>query len=160
MSTLRFDHMAIQVADAASARELFSGVLGLPLLAAHNGDDWDGAPWLMMFYGLEDGGQIALCALARRGPVTKTITDLPHYAFAVRDRATLARWRRKLSEAGLVVRDEDHGRQHSIYFEDRSGTTWEITAPPSRNDVDRDAASVIDAWIARNTRSGSAGRHS
>jgi catechol 2,3-dioxygenase-like lactoylglutathione lyase family enzyme len=152
--TLRFDHMAIPVVDAASARELFSDILGLPLLGAHCGDDWDGAPWLMMFYGLDDGGQIALCALAGRKPGTKPATDLPHYAFAVRDRATLGRWRRKLADAGLAVRDEDHGRQQSIYFEDRSGTTWEITAPPSRNEVDRDAASVIDAWIARNPRSG------
>jgi catechol 2,3-dioxygenase-like lactoylglutathione lyase family enzyme len=153
MSALRFDHIAIPVADAASARELFGDILGLPLVAAYTGDDWDGAPWLMMIYGLEDRGQVALCALAKRAPGKKPATDLPHYAFAVRDAATLKRWRNKLIDAGLEVRDEDHGRQHSVYFEDRSGTTWEITAPPSRNVADEDAMAVIDAWIARNARS-------
>ena len=133
MSTLRFDHIAVPVADPASARELFGEILGLPLVAAHSGDDWSGAPWLMMIYGLEEGGQVALCALAKRKPAKKPAADLPHYAFAVRDGATLKRWRRKLEDAGLELRDEDHGRQHSIYFEDRGGTTWEITAPPSRN---------------------------
>jgi catechol 2,3-dioxygenase-like lactoylglutathione lyase family enzyme len=52
MSALRFDHIAIPVGDAASARELFGDILGLPLVAAYSGDDWDGAPWLMMIYGL------------------------------------------------------------------------------------------------------------
>ena len=148
MASLSFDHLAIPVADAAHARELFGDILELPLVAAHTGDNWDGAPWLMMIYGLHDGGQIALCALAGKTPAPKPATDLPHYAFSVRDRATLKRWRKKLQSAGLAPRDEDHGNQLSVYFEDRSGTTWEITAPPSRNKPDRAAGGVIDAWLA------------
>ena len=65
---LRFDHFALRVADAAHARDLFGNVLGLPLLAAHSGDNWDGAPWLMMIYELPGGGQMALCALAGFAP--------------------------------------------------------------------------------------------
>ena len=152
MASLRFDHLAIPVADAAHARELFGEILGLPLIAAYSGDDWDGAPWLMMIYGLKDRGQVALCALADGRSLPKPGTDLPHYAFSVRDRATLSRWRRKLKAAGFAVRDEDHGNQLSVYFEDRGGTTWEITAPPSRNAPDRKAGGVISDWIAKHPR--------
>jgi catechol 2,3-dioxygenase-like lactoylglutathione lyase family enzyme len=148
-ATLRFDHLAIPVADAAHARELFGEILGLPLVAAYTGDNWDGAPWLMMIYGLKGGGQVALCALADGRSLPKPGTDLPHYAFSVRDRATLSRWRRKLRAAGFAPRDEDHGNQLSVYFEDRTGITWEITAPPSRNTADRDAGAVVERWLAQ-----------
>ena len=59
---LRFDHVAVPVHDAKSAYQLFAETLGLPLLAAYSGDDWDGAPWLMMIFGLAEDGQVALCA--------------------------------------------------------------------------------------------------
>jgi catechol 2,3-dioxygenase-like lactoylglutathione lyase family enzyme len=148
MTALRFDHAALPVADAAAARALFGDVLGLPLVAAYAGDDWDGAPWLMMIYGLAGGGQIALCALAGRRPARRPATDLPHHAFSVGDPALLARWRARLAQAGFAVRDEDHGGQQSIYFEDGDGATWEITCPPSRNDPDPDARATVDAWLA------------
>ncbi len=148
MAALRFDHVAIPVGRADHARELFGDVLGLPLVAAYSGDDWGGAPWLMMIYGLSEGGQIALCALDGQAPPAKSAVDLPHCALAVRDRTTLRRWRRRLVAAGFAVRDEDHGDQRSVYFEDRDGITWEITAPPSRNAVDRQAPAVIEQWLA------------
>jgi catechol 2,3-dioxygenase-like lactoylglutathione lyase family enzyme len=154
MASLSFDHLAIPVADAAHARELFGDILELPLIAAYTGDDWDGAPWLMMIYGLNGGGQIALCALADGRSLPKPATDLPHYAFSVRDRATLQRWRRKLKSAGFAPRDEDHGHQLSVYFEDRTGTTWEITAPPSRNRPDAEAGTVITDWLAKHSNPG------
>lgn len=149
---MRFDHIAIPVADASAARHLFGEVLGLPLIEAHSGDDWDGAPWLMMIYGLEGDTQIALCALAKRRVPKKPATDLPHYALSVRDIATLQRWRKKLEDAGFDVRDENHGDRLSIYFEDRSDTTWEITAPPARNVPDPGAAEVVESWLAEHGR--------
>ena len=153
MSALRFDHVAIPVVDAADAQSLFGEVLGLPLVAAYSGDDWSGSPWLMMIYGLPGGGQVALCALAGTRPQPKPAIDLPHYAFSVRDRETLKRWRRKLKDAGFDVRDEDHGEgQRSIYFEDRSNTTWEITAPPSRNEIDPQASEVIEQWLTEHAK--------
>jgi catechol-2,3-dioxygenase len=145
---LRFDHFALRVADAAHARELFGEILGLPLVAAHSGDNWDGAPWLMMIYELPGGGQMALCALSGFAPPVPHATDLPHYAFAVPTVADLAHWRAKLERAGIAVRTEDHDGQQSLYFEDRGNITWEITAPPSRSERDAAAASVVNAWIA------------
>lgn len=131
----------------------------MPLIAADSGDDWGGVPWLMMIYGLTGGGQIALCALDGRAPPAKAAIDLPHCALAVRDRATLKRWRKRLVAAGFAVRDEDHGDQRSIYFEDRDGITWEITAPPSRNAVDKQAPAVIERWLtARGSARSGGGR--
>ena len=148
METLRFDHFAIRVSDAAHSRELFGEILGLPLLAAHSGDNWDGLPWLMMIYALPGGGQVALCVLAGSAPPVPHATDLPHYAFSVSSVGDLARWRTKLERAGIAVRTEDHDHQHSLYFEDRGNITWEITAPPSRNASDPAASSTVEAWIA------------
>jgi catechol 2,3-dioxygenase-like lactoylglutathione lyase family enzyme len=152
MSLLGFDHIAIPITDVNGARELFGNVFGLPLIAAHSGPDWGGKPWLMMIYGLPEGRHVALCALAGDEPVRKSALDLPHYTFAVRTRVTLKSCRKKLVAAGYVVRDEAHGHQQSIYFEDASGTTWEITAPPSRNRTDKSAASVVGAWLEQHQK--------
>lgn len=148
MKTLSFDHFALRVADAAHARELFGEILGLPLLAAHEGDNWDGSPWLMMVYELPGGAQLALCALAGMEPPLPHATDLPHYAFSVPTVGDLEQWRVRLEQAGLEVRAEDHDHQQSLYFEDHGNTTWEITAPPSINVRDPSAQTIMDAWIA------------
>jgi catechol 2,3-dioxygenase-like lactoylglutathione lyase family enzyme len=147
-SALAFDHIAVQVRDAESAYELFANVLELPLLAAHTGDDWGGAPWLMMIFGLADGTQVALCALQGAQVHPRVIADLPHCAFAVRGREQLDEWRAKLTSAGVDVRDEDHGDQVSIYFEDRSDLTWEITTSATAH-RDPHAGSIVQHWIAR-----------
>jgi catechol 2,3-dioxygenase-like lactoylglutathione lyase family enzyme len=148
-ATLRFDHAAFAVHDAEAAYEWFGGVLGLPLVAAHTGDDWDGAPWLMMIFGLAEDGQLALCA--RRGAKKNrpVATDLPHCALAVKGAAQLAAWEEKLVAAGFAIRHEDHGDQQSIYFDDRSGLTWEITTARRREVRDPDAREVVERWLAR-----------
>jgi catechol 2,3-dioxygenase-like lactoylglutathione lyase family enzyme len=148
-SSLRFDHVAVPVHDAASAYELFAKTLALPLLAAYTGDDWDGAPWLMMIFGLADDGQIALCARHGASKARQPATDLPHFALATADKAQLAAWEKKLTAAGLAIRHEDHGAQHSIYFEDRNGLTWEITTARQDSAADPQAGAVVDEWIAQ-----------
>lgn len=144
-----FDHVAVPVLDPGAAYALFADVLNLPLLAAYSGDDWDGAPWLMMIFGLADDGQIALCA--REGAVANAAraTDLPHFAIRVRDSAQLQQVEQRLNAAGLATRREDHGDQHSIYFDDTSGLTWEITTTRSQMEIDADARRTIQDWIAQ-----------
>jgi catechol 2,3-dioxygenase-like lactoylglutathione lyase family enzyme len=146
-ATLRFDHAAVPVSDARSAYELFANVLELPLLAAYEGDDWDGAPWLMMIFSLSGGGQIALCAL-HGAEYKRTATDLPHFALGVDDVEQLDRWRKRLRSAGFAVRDEDHGDQQSIYFEDRTGLTWEVATRAPAVQPDPQAHSMVADWIA------------
>jgi catechol 2,3-dioxygenase-like lactoylglutathione lyase family enzyme len=148
-SSLRFDHVAVPVHDAKSACTLFADTLGLPLIAAHTGDDWDGAPWLMMIFGLAEDGQVALCARHGAKKARQPASDLPHFALATATKAQLNAWERKLREAGFDIRHEDHGDQQSIYFEDRSGLTWEITTARKGSDIDPDARATVDAWIAQ-----------
>jgi catechol-2,3-dioxygenase len=153
--SLRFDHLAVSVHDAKSAYNLFAKTLELPLVAAYTGDDWDGAPWLMMIFELADGGQIALCALNGTQKNRSPATDLPHHALSTPSRNELKAWERKLKSAGFDVRHEDHGDQLSIYFDDDNGLTWEITTARRQSAVDPAARSIVDEWIAQ-YQSGSA----
>ena len=128
---------------------MFAGTLGLPLLAAYTGEDWDGAPWLMMIFGLAEDGQVALCARhgakqsrQQRRAICRTSRSPPPAR-----RNSLA-WERKLKAAGFAIRHEDHGDQQSIYFEDRSGLTWEITTARKASAADPDARATVDEWIA------------
>jgi catechol 2,3-dioxygenase-like lactoylglutathione lyase family enzyme len=149
-SSLRFDHVAVPVHDAKAALDLFGGTLGLPLLAAYDGDDWDGAPWLMMIFGLAEDGQVALVARHGTKQARQPATDLPHFALAAGGKAQLNTWERKLTAAGFALRHEDHGDQQSIYFDDRSGLTWEITTSRKKSAAaDPDARATIDEWIAQ-----------
>jgi catechol 2,3-dioxygenase-like lactoylglutathione lyase family enzyme len=145
--SLRFDHVAVPVHDAGSAYELFADVLGLPLLAAYDGDDWGGAPWLMMIFGLEDDGQVALCARAGAKKNRQAAADLPHFALSAGGLTQLKWWEKKLEAAGFELRHEDHGDQQSIYFDDRNGLTWEITTARKGSSRDPRAQGTVDRWI-------------
>jgi len=147
--SLRFDHVAVPVHDAQSAYQRFAETLALPLLAAYTGDDWDGAPWLMMIFGLAEDGQVALCARHGAQKSAQPASDLPHFALATAGKTQLAAWERKLKSAGFAIRHEDHGDQQSIYFEDLSGLTWEITTARKESVVDPDARGTVDEWIAQ-----------
>jgi len=149
---LSFDHVAIPVGDAAATYDFYSKVLGLHLLDAFEGDDWGGFPWLMMIFAAADNRQLAFIAFAG-GKQGKS--DLPgdsrHYAFSVPDQARLTAWKRKLAAADVKFTEEDHGTQHSIYFEDPNGVVLEITAPPSAVDAatHSSAGATIAAWTNR-----------
>jgi catechol 2,3-dioxygenase-like lactoylglutathione lyase family enzyme len=150
---LTLDHVAIPVGDAAQTRRFYSEVLGLSLVDAHSGDDWDGHPWLMMVFADADGRQLALCAYRglKRTP-ERVPTDARHYAFATTAPRELAAWKRRLEAAGVAYREEDHGVQRSIYFEDPSGNILEITSAPSAKAVAEakaeEADALVESWAA------------
>jgi catechol 2,3-dioxygenase-like lactoylglutathione lyase family enzyme len=149
---LRLDHVAFPVLDAERSFRFYSEVLGLPLVSSLEGDDWHGRPWLMMMFALGDDREIVL--VARRGaprPMDDGVPkDMRHLAFAVATLEEQAAWHRRVQEHGIEVRVEDHGTQHSIYFDDPDGTVLEITTPPSEMVMTRDpkAEAVVRAWLA------------
>ena len=150
MAALDLDHVALPVHDARASYRFYSDVLGLALVETLSGDDWEGRAWLMMIFADAHGRRVALCAYG--GPPLereRIPTDARHYAFAAR---SLAPWKRRLSSAKVGYREEDHGGgQRSIYFDDPSGNTLEITSPALRaaRPVPRkEALAEIERWKA------------
>jgi glyoxylase I family protein len=145
------DHIALPCRDARASHRFYAEVMGFPLVDALSGDDWGGSPWLMMIFALPDGRAIALTALrgaAGHGPGTAR-DDITHFAFAVASDRDLDAWRRRLRDAQIQLREEDHGTQRSIYFADPSGVTFEITTPPSEAvAVNASAYDAVSRWIA------------
>jgi catechol 2,3-dioxygenase-like lactoylglutathione lyase family enzyme len=153
MSSLTLDHVAIPVRDAARSRRFYQEVLGVPLVDAMSGDDWEGVPWLLMFFDLEDGGQLALsCFRGASWQLEKGLpSDARHYALRSAD---LAPWRARLARAGVAFREEDHGANLSLYLVDPDGTVLEITAPRAPDSQERrsarstaDVERVVAAWL-------------
>jgi len=149
--TLHLDHIALPAFDGTATLRFYTEVLGLPLVDALSGDDWEGRPWLMMIFGLAGGGTIVLSAL--RGAQRPCRDDLPrevrHYAIAAASLDELQGWKNRLRAHSIGFSEEDHGIQRSIYFEDPNGHVLEITAPASERagDASAPAAAVVKAWL-------------
>ena len=150
-AVLRFDHLALPVYDAAQTWRFYSEVLQLPLVDALSGDDWGGRPWLMMFFGTGSGQLLALCALRGAQPPRPDglPSDVRHYAFSVASDAEQEQWKARLRHHQVAFTEEDHGRQHSIYFSDPNGIVLEVTTPASTRDLQPDAhaARQVQRWI-------------
>jgi catechol 2,3-dioxygenase-like lactoylglutathione lyase family enzyme len=148
---LKLDHVVLPVRDAAATLRFYRDVLGLPLMDAQHGDDWDGYPWLMMIFGLGGGQEIVHVAL--RGAPSPDYRGVPidarHYAFSADSETDLDRWRSRLTAAKVIFWEERHGDQDSLYFADPDGVILEITWPASRHmDVDSPQALVaVDRWL-------------
>jgi glyoxylase I family protein len=149
---LNLDHVVFPVWDAEASLAFYGETLGLPMIGAVTGDDWGGKPWLMMAFALGEGRELVLVALrgARRPQPDGLAPDVRHYAFAVVSRAEQEAWRAKLEAAGVAVREEDHGDQLSLYFEDPNGVVLEITTPATHAQAEPDGAALAKAraWIA------------
>lgn len=152
-ATLRLDHLALPVFDADQTFRFYSEVLQLPLVDALSGDDWGGKPWLMMFFATGGGQLLALCALrgARRPPADDLPRDTRHYAFSVASTAEQESWKARLRHHGVAYSEEDHGRQHSVYFADPNGILLEVTTPASVADAKSDprALQLVRRFIAQ-----------
>jgi catechol 2,3-dioxygenase-like lactoylglutathione lyase family enzyme len=149
---LRVDHLALPITHAEETLHFYTDVLDLDLVEVTSGDDWDGKPWLMMSFALSDGRRLVLCAL--RGVKSALDSELPkdlrHFSFGCDSDAALLDWKQRLQRHEVRFREQDHGSQRSLYFEDPNGITLEITTPraaASHTPVD-DPFSVVRAWCA------------
>jgi catechol 2,3-dioxygenase-like lactoylglutathione lyase family enzyme len=144
------------VHDAAAGLQFYKGVLGLPLVAAHDGPDWDGHPWLMMIFALGVGGE-HIAVTAFRGidlpPVSAHPRDGRHVAFAAPSTATWDALRARAAASGSDWWEEDHGDQRSVYVADPSGNVLEITTPPSAVPTtgDEPPERVVERFLSRST---------
>jgi catechol 2,3-dioxygenase-like lactoylglutathione lyase family enzyme len=149
---LKLDHVVFPVRDAERTMAFYRETLGLPLIAAHTGDDWGGHAWLMMVFGLGGGQEIVTVALqGAPAPDYRVVPiDARHYALTCGDGAEFEAWRTKLRAANLECWEEDHGDQQSIYFPDPDGVILEVTWPASGAETveRRDALEAVRRWIA------------
>lgn len=151
---IHLDHVALPVRDPRESREFYTRILGLRLSHAMNGDDWEGHPWLLLFFRLADGRQLALSSFkgARREPESGLPRDARHTAFGVE---ALEPWIERLRAGGIPFVEEDHGAQRSVLFQDPDGHVLELTSPPTprvRQDPRQsgdgpDAERVLEAWL-------------
>ena len=152
---LTLDHVVMPVRDADATLQFYTRVLGLPLVQAFSGDDWDGYPWLMMIFGL--GGEHELVTVALRGAPLPDYRGVPvdarHYAFSAESAEAMDAWRERLKGAGIDYWEENHGEQDSIYFPDPDGVILEITWPRSRTPMlaNRTALAQAERWIGEKT---------
>jgi catechol 2,3-dioxygenase-like lactoylglutathione lyase family enzyme len=148
---LTLDHAVFPVRDPEATLRFYTKVLGLPLVSALSGDDWDGYPWLMMVFGL--GGEHELVTVAFKGAPLPDYRGVPvdarHYALAAESEGAMDAWRERLREARVDFWEENHGEQQSIYFPDPDGVILEITWPKSSvPQVPRmDAFEVVKRWL-------------
>ena len=130
---LALDHVVFPVRDAETTLKFYGDVLGLPLVEAFSGDDWDGYPWLMMIFGL--GARQELVCVALKGAPAPDYRGVPvdarHYALSAENAEAFEAWRGRLRAAGVDFWEENHGDQTSIYFPDPDGVILEITWPAS-----------------------------
>jgi lactoylglutathione lyase len=149
---LKTDHIVFPAWDAEASLAFYRDVMGFALVDTQEGPDWGGYPWLMMIFTPGDGREIVLVVLrgARKPKNDGLARDIRHLAFAEQSVAALDGWRRKLHLKKIIFREETHGSQHSLYFEDPNGVILEITAPPSRpgKQTRKAALDAARRWIA------------
>src|SRR4051812_46270139 len=108
VAMLSLDHAVFPVRDAEATLKFYGDVLGLPLVEAFSGDDWDGYPWLMMIFGL--GARQELVCVALKGAPMPDYRGVPvdarHYALAAASAADLDVWRGKLRGASVDFWEE------------------------------------------------------
>lgn len=150
LTPLAVDHVALPIFHVEESLRFYGELLGLPLLSALSGDDWEGRPWLMMIFGCADGRQLALTALrgAPRPPRGELPEETQHLAFTVGSDDELAAWKRKLQAEELTLSEEEHGDQRSLYFRDPNGIVLELTTP-RRATAAPEAQAAARALVAR-----------
>jgi len=116
--------------DPRQSRAFYEDVLGLRLSHALCGEGWQGHAWLLLFFRMDDGRQLALASFrdVERAPESGLPWDARHYAFGV---GALEPWLERLRAAGIDFVEEDHGAQKAVLFRDPDGNTLELTCPPT-----------------------------
>lgn len=148
---LRLDHVLVPIWEVKKSLTFYRDLLGLRLVEAYEGDDWGGYPFLMMVFALGDRREIVLVYLhgAKPPAQSKLPKDIRHIALA--ETTAIERWKVKLDAAKVKYTVDNDGDQRSLYFEDPSGNSIEITAPPSSPAAEEnpEALALAQKWAKK-----------
>jgi glyoxylase I family protein len=164
----RLHHHAYVVKDQEKNRQFFEDVLGIPLAATWCEQHFN--PWVKRdvsfchtFYALGDGGALAFFSFADDEVYHKTQAEKPaeirsfdHIAFKVDD-GTYDELVGRVKQAGLDLRETDHGYCRSMYTTSPDGLVVEFTVdPPNVGEIDAirrsDAHAELARWVAGDHR--------
>jgi len=131
-------HVAYRCRSAEETRAFYEDLLGLPLATVVK-EDASEAPFLHLFFKLQDGNFIAFFDVAEDPPEdawrTKDGLRDYHYAMEVSDYEAMMGFKSRLEEANIdVFGPINHGFVHSIYFWDPNGIALEFTCRDERYD--------------------------
>lgn len=162
----RLHHHAYVVRDHEANRHFFEDILGIPLVASWcEQTSVQGRPTAMChtFFAMADGGALAFFQFADPEVYRLTVAEKPpavtnfdHVAFKVSPR-TYDEIVARVTEAGLPIRQVDHGFCRSCYCTSPDGLAVEFTVdPPDAADIDArrraDAHDELARWLAGDHR--------
>jgi catechol 2,3-dioxygenase-like lactoylglutathione lyase family enzyme len=124
-------HLSFITKNAKATYEFYSGVLGMPLVAAVTADHFNGefAPHLKLSFGLEDGSTVDFVEFKPEWQ-EKLAPQFPyrHYAFETEGADGYQFWKNHLKEKKVPFREVNHDDIfHSMYFYDPNNILMEIT---------------------------------
>ena len=154
-------HAAFRCKDARATVDFYTKILGLKFIHAMGEDHVPStglySPHIHIFLQMEDGSCIAFFELPHdKGQTSGRDAETPdwvqHFAFRVKDEATLLEAKARLQEQGIdVIGPVNHDDfLLSIYFFDPSGHRLELgvhTATAEQDEVfAKEAMSVLEVW--------------
>ena len=155
-----WSHIASRVRDLEATRHFYEDVLGLPLVLAHQADNYPEAPgmvtnYMHAFFELGDGSCIAFFQFAagNHGEMVPHSPDMyeRHLAMRVETMDDIRAIEARIKANGLDYLPIDHGPFYSIYVNDPDGDTIEVTYHTAIVDAlycQPDAGLRLGEWLA------------
>jgi len=146
MAIKRLNHAVLYVSDAAAAAAFYTEVLGFQV--AHSMGD---QAFFLRADGSTNDHDLGLFSVGAR-PAAPHSVGLYHLAWQVHTLEELAALRERLTQAGALVGESDHGVSKSLYAKDVDGIEFEIMWAVPREDWPEGVGTLrldLDAALAR-----------
>jgi catechol-2,3-dioxygenase len=126
MAINRLNHAVLYVRDAERTAAFFTDVLGFRRIGAYQ---FPGAVFLQAEGSTNDHdlGLFSIGDEAADSPAGRRAVGLYHLGWEVDTLGDLARFARRLTEAGALVGATDHGTTRALYAKDPDGLEFELT---------------------------------
>jgi catechol-2,3-dioxygenase len=121
MSIKRLNHAVLYVRDAAVSAAFYRDVLGFEIVF-----DMGGQAAFLRADGSDNDHDLGLFSVGVRPAAPPHSPGLYHLAWQVHTSEELAALRTRLSDAGSLVGESDHGVSKSLYAHDPDGIEFEI----------------------------------